>query len=192
VCTPFLGPNYNNPFGGKVSPYNFLISCMSVSIVFIFVVFFFFFLRIFSLYYFLTFCIGSAPNISDDLFNYSDYRTWTAANPINFTSSDGNCATANETLFTASLSICASLTINSPLAVQCAALVPTAPINFVYQACLDDVICTGDYSFGPSSIDAYSKICSADVGPGITQYTHILSSLPQFLLSFIFISFVFV
>jgi len=139
VCTPILGPNFNYTSGRSPQV---------------------------SPYNFLF--SWRARDMSEDLFNYSDYLTWRAANPLDFPPSNGTCTTTNQTLSDAALYICAPLAANSSLARQCAALVPTAPINFVYQACLDDVICTGDYSFAPSAIDAYSKRCSANAGPGVT------------------------
>eukprot|EP00026_Physarum_polycephalum_P004961 Phypoly_transcript_04987.p1 GENE.Phypoly_transcript_04987~~Phypoly_transcript_04987.p1 ORF type:complete len:652 (-),score=88.56 Phypoly_transcript_04987:12-1967(-) len=115
------------------------------------------------------FCLSwRAPNITDDLFNYTSYPVWRAANPLSFNSSNGNCSSKNQTLIVHAYSYCAPIASNGSLAAQCAGFVPTAPVKAVYQACLDDVICTGDYSFSAAIIDGFSKRCTANAGSGYT------------------------
>ena len=96
-------------------------------------------------------------NMSDDLFYYSSELAWRAANPLNFTTSNGNFTTNNKTLILAALTLCAPLN-GSSLTAQCSSFISPAD---VYQACLDDIIATGDYSFGASNVDAYADKCSA-------------------------------
>eukprot|EP00026_Physarum_polycephalum_P004751 Phypoly_transcript_04775.p1 GENE.Phypoly_transcript_04775~~Phypoly_transcript_04775.p1 ORF type:complete len:646 (+),score=95.14 Phypoly_transcript_04775:107-2044(+) len=156
VCTPIVGPNY--PATSQTSSAQTVAPKLKP----------------------YDFCLSwRARNMSEDLFSYSDYLSWRAANPLNFTTSEGNCTTANETLQAIARSACASLAPNSPLGQQCAAIVTTAPINFVYQACLDDVICMKDPSFGPSSTDAYAKRCSADGGSSIVLPTSGANSIAE-------------
>jgi hypothetical protein len=112
-----------------------------------------------------TFCLSwRARDMSEDLFYYSSELAWRAANPLNYTSVD-SVTTTNQTLLNAAHTLCGPLNSSSSLVAQCGGLVDAAAM---YQACLFDVIATGDYSFAEAHVDALASRCSKFAGNSST------------------------
>jgi hypothetical protein len=107
---------------------------------------------------------GRARNIIEDLFAYNSELAWRAANPLNFTSTNGIFPT-NATLLSLALSLCSPLNGTSPLSVACGQYVSNRVD--LYQGCLFDVMVGGD-SFAGSSIDVYAASCVANAGNGVS------------------------
>jgi hypothetical protein len=116
-------------------------------------------------YLLFNFALGRAPNKNEDLFDYSSDLAWQAANPTNFTSSDGTFPT-NTSLYNTALMLCSPLNGTSSPSSQCAPYV-SATASF-YQACLFDVV-LGDPILAGSNIDAYADICAKNTASeGVT------------------------
>jgi hypothetical protein len=119
------------------------------------------------LIFFFFFFVGRVPNKSADLFDYSSQLAWQVANPLNFTTSDGTFPITNTTLYNTALLLCSPLNGSSLPSSQCGAYV--ANTTAVYQACLADVMLSGEFSYAASNIDAYSTVCSANAqSAGVT------------------------
>jgi len=96
----------------------------------------------------------------DDPFVYASEAEWLLANPANFPSFGGNPPTQFETLALAS---CAAL-LSGPLVNQCGSFDDP---SFWYQACLDDVLLSGDARFAQSAVASYSFHCFATAPAGL-------------------------
>jgi hypothetical protein len=96
--------------------------------------------------------------MSDDLFYYPNESAWEAANPIKFVSTNGSFSTANKTLYNAALASCAPLSASGSLTKQCTPYIDNT--DDVYQACLFDIMVSGELNFGDGDVDAYAAQCS--------------------------------